>query len=61
MTSNDSNLLVGVKITHSADFSDAELLENDSSSAYLFEEWLEDDSSAIQRSFPRCSTSSGCA
>ena len=42
---------------HSADFSDEELLGDDSSSEELLEELLEDDSSAIPRSFPRCSAS----
>ena len=48
---------VGVKTMHSSDFSDAELLEDDSKSEEWFEELLEDDYLSIPRSFPRCSTS----
>jgi hypothetical protein len=52
---------VGVKTMHSSDFSDAELLEDDSKSEEWFEELLEDDYPSISRSFPRCSTSSSMA
>jgi hypothetical protein len=48
---------VGVKIMHSAEFSDAELLEDDSTSEEWFEELLRDDSLKIPRSFPKGSTS----
>ena len=47
-----STVAVGVKIMHSAEFSDAERLEDDSTSEESFEELLEDDSSAIPLDVP---------
>ena len=57
MCINKCTIDCGRQTMHSSDFSDAELLEDDSKSEEWFEELLEDDYLSIPRSFPRCSTS----